>query len=105
MQPDNDIGWYNLGNAYRELHKYRSAENAFLSSMKYTGKDEIDACLGLGSRTDLHIRQSKIRTPVFILHAFEKSPKMGDFTARWQCITGMQAIKKMPLNTSTSFGR
>lgn len=48
IEPNNDIGWYNLGNAYRELGQYTKAEDAYGESMEVATAGEIDACLALG---------------------------------------------------------
>lgn len=48
IQSDNFIGWYNLGNAYRELKKYSKAESAYRYGEKIADAGETDACLSLG---------------------------------------------------------
>lgn len=48
IEPNNVIGWVNLGYAYRDLGKFAKAEKAFKRSMKIARVGETEACLALG---------------------------------------------------------
>ena len=82
IEPNNDIGWYNLGNAYRELRQYPNAENAYKESMEVSTPGEIDACLALGEMYRYAYTYKKDKEPDVYLECLEKHKQDRDLIAR-----------------------
>ncbi len=82
IEPNNDIGWYNAGNAYRELKRYSQAENAYEKSMEISGTNEIDACLALGEMYRYNYLEKQNKEDNVYLKCLKKSPDNRDLIAR-----------------------
>lgn len=82
IEPNNDIGWYNLGNGYLALKKYMQAENAYRTSMKWATNGEIDACLALGEMYRYAYIIKKNAEPDVYLDCLEKHKNNRDLIAR-----------------------
>lgn len=72
IAPNNVIGWYNLGNAYRELKKYRNAEAAYQESMRRAQPGDIDACLALGEMYRYNVKGKEGQEPSVYLSCLGK---------------------------------
>lgn len=82
LEENNDIGWYNLGNAYRELKRYTQAEAAYEKSMKVATTGEIDACLALGEMYKYDYVEYRDAEDDLYLECLKKHPKNRDLIAR-----------------------
>ncbi|MBI2483935.1 tetratricopeptide repeat protein [Candidatus Uhrbacteria bacterium] len=82
MKPDNEIGWYNLGNAYRRLKEYPKAESAYEQSINYARQDEINGCLALGELYGNDYLEKRAQEPEVYKRCLEKSPDNRDLIAR-----------------------
>lgn len=59
IEPKNSIGWYNLGNAYRELKKYSKAKSAYRKSMDLASPEDTNACLAFGDMYKYDLQSSE----------------------------------------------
>lgn len=82
IEPDNDIGWYNLGNAYLELHHYWRAVRAYKKSMYYAAPGEIEGCLALGELYRYAYVKKREKEDDVYLECFKKHPNNRDLIAR-----------------------
>ena len=82
IEHNNDIGWYNLGNAYRDLRKYLKAENAYEESMDVAVSGEIDACLALGEMYKYMYTKKKDKEDNVYLKCLKKHGNNRDLIAR-----------------------
>lgn len=82
MQPDNDIGWYNLGNAYRDAKEYGNAEKAYEKSISLASGDEIDGCLALGEMYHYNYTKKRRMEDNVYLKCLKRSPNQRDLIAR-----------------------
>lgn len=81
IEPNNDIGWYNLGNAYRAMREYRAAREAYYKSMEYTQPGEIDACLALGEMYKYDYKVKKDSEDNIYRNCLVKHPNNRDLIA------------------------
>lgn len=82
MKRDNEIGWYNLGNAYRRLKNLKKAEEAYLTSIEYAKTGELNGCLALGELYRNDYIEKRAEEPVVYQKCLEKSPDNRDLIAR-----------------------
>lgn len=82
MKPDNEIGWYNLGNAYRRMKEFAKAEEAYQKSMEYARQDELNGCLALGELYGNDYLEKRDQEPEVYKRCLEKSPNNRDLIAR-----------------------
>lgn len=48
IEPNNDVGWLNLGNGYAAINEHLNAEKAYRKAMELAGEGEIEACIAMG---------------------------------------------------------
>lgn len=82
IEPNNVIGWYNLGNAYSGLKEYSNAEDAYWESIDRARNGDIDACLALGELYKYSYTSKKDKEDDVYLKCLEKSKDNGDLVAR-----------------------
>lgn len=82
IQPKNTIGWYNLGNAYRELKQYKNAENAYLESIATESPTDNNGCLALGELYQYNYQEKKDQIDDVYIKCLKKHPKDRDILAR-----------------------
>lgn len=82
IEPNNIIGWYNLGNAYRELKKFSKAESAYRKSMKLARVGEVDACLALGEQYRFYDKSKQDKADDLYLECLKKHKDDRDLIAR-----------------------
>lgn len=82
IEHNNDIGWYNLGNAYRDSRHYWRAENAYEESMEVATEGEIDACLALGEMYKYAYNKKKDKEDDVYLKCLKKHTNNRDLIAR-----------------------
>lgn len=82
IESNNFIGWYNLGNAYRELKKYSKAEDAYDSAMDIAKVGETDACLALGEMYKYDYIEEKDEEGDVYLECLKKHKDNRDLVAR-----------------------
>ncbi len=82
MNPKNQIGWYNVGNAYRRLTEYKKAEQAYLTSIEHARSGELEGCLALGELYRVDYIEKRDKEPVIYQTCLQKSPDNRDLIAR-----------------------
>ncbi len=82
LKRDNEIGWYNLGNAYRRLKNLQKAEESYLTSIEYAKLGELNGCLALGELYHNDYIEKRAEEPNIYLKCLEKSPDNRDLIAR-----------------------
>lgn len=82
IQPKNTIGWYNLGNAYRELKQYGNAENAYLEAIATESPSDNMGCLALGELYQYNYQEKKDQIDDVYIKCLKKHPKDRDILAR-----------------------
>jgi len=82
LKPDNEIGWYNLGNAYRRMKDFVQAEAAYEKSISYARQDELNGCLALGELYGNDYLEKRDQEPEVYKRCLEKSPDNRDLIAR-----------------------
>lgn len=82
IEPNNDIGWYNLGNAQRELKNYWRATRAYRKSMEVAQPGEIDGCLALGEMYRYADTSNKDKEDNVYLECLKKHKDNRDLIAR-----------------------
>lgn len=82
VEPNNDIGWYNLGNAYLEMKDYGDSESAYLKSMDYATEGETEGCIALGELYRYAYTAKRDQEDDLYLKCLKKHPKNRDIIAR-----------------------
>ena len=82
LRADNSIGWYNLGNAYRELKNYPKSESAYRKSIQYADQNELDGCLALGELYHYNYTEKSFEEPQVYLSCLQKFSNNRDLIAR-----------------------
>ncbi|MBI4250698.1 tetratricopeptide repeat protein [Candidatus Uhrbacteria bacterium] len=82
LKPDNEIGWYNLGNAYRRMKDFAKAEDAYEKSISYARQDEINGCLALAELYGNDYLEKRDSVPDVYKRCLEKSPDNRDLIAQ-----------------------
>lgn len=81
LHPQNEIGWYNLGNAYRRLKDYVNAEKSYQRSIDVAKGGEINGCLALGELYRMDYIEKRTSEPEVYKQCLEKSPNNRDLVA------------------------
>lgn len=82
IEPNNIIGWHNLGSAYRDLKKFSKAEAAYRKSMKLARVGEVDACLALGEQYRFYDKEQSDKADDLYLECLKKHKDNADLIAR-----------------------
>ncbi len=82
LKVDNEVGWNNLGNAYRLLRRYSDAERAYQQSMAYAKPGETSGCLSLGELYKVDIPDKKADEAKVYFQCLIKHPNDVDLIAR-----------------------
>lgn len=82
MNPKNEIGWYNVGNAYRRLREYEKAERAYLTSIEHARNGELNGCLALGELYRVDYFEKRDQEPAVYQTCLEKNANDRDLIAR-----------------------
>lgn len=82
IEPNNIIGWNNLGNAYRDLKQFSKAEVAYRKSMKLARVGEVDACLALGEQYRFYDKSKQDKADDLYLECLKKHKDDRDLIAR-----------------------
>ncbi|MBI2638525.1 tetratricopeptide repeat protein [Candidatus Peregrinibacteria bacterium] len=82
IEPNNEIGWTNLGNAYVEMKDYSEAEDAYENAMKYARPGEAGGCLALADLYKYSYTTKKNKEIDVLLKCLKKHKGDRDLTAR-----------------------
>lgn len=82
IEPNNEIGWINLGNAYVEMKDYSEAEDAYENAMKYARPGEASGCLALADLYKYSYVKKKNKEITVLLKCLKKHKDNRDLIAR-----------------------
>ena len=82
IEPNNEIGWTNLGNAYVEMKDYSEAEDAYENAMEYARKGEAGGCLALADLYKYSYTDKKDKEITVLLKCLKKHKDNRDLIAR-----------------------
>lgn len=82
IEPNNTLGWSNLGNAYREIKEYSKAETAYEKSMELARPGETAACISLGELYNYNYKAKKDKEGEVYLNCLKKHTDDRDLIAR-----------------------
>lgn len=82
IEPNNEIGWTNLGNAYVEMKDYSEAENSYENAMKYARQGETGGCLALADLYKYSYAKKKNKEIDILLKCLKKHKDNRDLIAR-----------------------
>ncbi len=82
IEPNNEIGWTNLGYAYVEMKDYSDAEDAYNNAMKYARVGEVGGCLALGDLYKYSYTAKKNKEITILLKCLKKHKDNRDLIAR-----------------------
>lgn len=82
IEPNNTMGWSNLGNAYRELKEYSKAESAYKKSVEMARPGETEACILLGEMYKFNYTSKKDKEGQVYIDCLKKHANDRDLIAR-----------------------
>lgn len=82
IEPNNEIGWTNLGNAYVELKDYSEAEDSYENAIKYARAGETGGCLALADLYKYSYAKKKKKEITVLLKCLKKHKDNRDLIAR-----------------------
>ncbi len=81
LHPQNEIGWYNLGNAYRRIQNHQMAEKSYQTSIDVSKGGELNGCLALGELYRVDYIEKRTQEPEVYKQCLQKSPNDRDLLA------------------------
>lgn len=82
INPNNEIGWTNLGNAYKEMKNYKKAEEAYRYAMKISKPGETISCINLGELFKYSTLNKKDKEDDVYLECLKKHPNDRNLIAK-----------------------